>query len=330
MLLGYLARHWMASRKTYSSVSWAVGVARSMRVLRWPGRHRQLCELDIFRRYISTGSDSDVFHHLSHRDYLSRHLTASQRVSCVLNHFKFENTTFDERYKRAVYGGAGITLWQHEQDGRTYSIILKSSQRYLGEGDLHLALYSGEELLHRIGFSWVDGQVAGLACSVAPFIARNQGRWRDEQTEALFAAFEDCFPHNSPAYFCAAAMQGLANFANASHLVCVKSDLALAYKGNGGRSYAHAYDKFWDAFGGVQPAMDCHVVPVPFQLKPLEDVPSKHRKRASTRRQRWQEISEAAQAALLSHRAATAQQPKAADEAPTIGRIMAQPSVMDS
>jgi uncharacterized protein VirK/YbjX len=330
MLLGYLARHWRASRKSYSSFSWATSVARSMRVLRWPAQHRQLCNLDIFRRYICTGSDSDVFHHLSHRDYLSRHLTPRQRVSCVLSHFGFENATFDDSYKRAVYGGSGLTLWQHEQDGRVYSIILKSSQRYLGEGDLHLAIYSGEELLHRIGFSWVDGKIAGLDCAVAPFIARNQGRWRDEQTEALFEAFEDSFPHNSPAYFCAAAMQGLASFARASHIVCVKSELAVAYKGSGGRCYAHAYDKFWDAFGGAQPAAHCQVVQVPFQLKPLADIPSKHRKRATTRRLRWQEISEAAQAALQSRRLVAGMQPVMADAVSAVAPIVIRPSMLDS
>jgi uncharacterized protein VirK/YbjX len=330
MLLGYLSRHWLASRKLYSPFSWAASVARSMRVFRWPGQHRQLCDLDIFQRYIGTGSDSDVFHHLSHRDYLSRHLTPRQRVSCVLSHFTYENATFDDSYKRAVYGGAGITLWQHPHEGRVYSIILKSSQRYLGEGDLHLALYSDAELLHRIGFSWVDGSIAGLDCAVVPFIARNQGRWRDAQTEALFEAFEAAFPHNSPAYFCAAAMQGLASFARASHLVCVKSELALAYKGTGGRCYAHAYDKFWDAFGGAQLAADCHVVQVPFQLKPLADVPSKHRKRASTRRMRWQEISEAAQAALQARRYATGKQPVAEDQRTGMEPIVASPSVIDS
>ncbi|MGZ5202068.1 MAG: DUF535 family protein [Telluria sp.] len=330
MLLGYLARHWLASRKLYGPVSWAASVARSMRVLRWPGQHRQLCELDIFRKYICTSSDSDVFHHLSHRDYLSRHLTPRQRVSCVLSHFSYENATFDDHYKRAVYGGDGLTLWQHVQDERLYSIILKSSQRYLGEGDLHLALYSGEELLHRIGFSWVDGAIAGLDCAVAPFIARNQGRWRDAQTEALFEAFEDTFPHNSPAYFCAAAMQGLASFARASHLVCVKSELALAYKGTGGRCYAHAYDKFWDAFGGAQAAGECHVVQVPFQLKPLADIPSKHRKRSTTRRQRWQDISEAAQAVLRARQLAPAQQPVVMDEGPATAPAVVRPTMIES
>lgn len=330
MLLGYLARHWLASRKSYKPVSWAASVGRSMRVLRWPGEHRRLCQLDIFRQYICAGDDSDVFHHLSHRDYLSRHLTARQRVSCMLSHYLYESASFDDSYKRAVYGGAGLTLWRHEHDGRVYSIILKSSQRWLGEGDLHLAIYSGEELLHRIGFSWVNGDIAGLDSRIAPFIARNQGRWRDEQTEALFAAFEEAFPHNSPAYFCAAALQGLAAFAHIGHLVCVKSELSLAYKGERGRCYAHAYDKFWDAFGGARLGPDCHVVPVPFQLKPLADVPSKHRKRANMRRMRWQEVSDTVQATLQARRLPSAKPTFAVEDAGAVAPIIVRPSVIDS
>lgn len=308
MLMFYLARHSLAARKSYGAFSWAASVARSLRVLRWPAKHRQLCGLPVYQRYIAPDSDGDVFHHLSHRDYLSRHLKAHQRVACVLSHYRFENDTFDDNYKSAIYGGPGLALWEHRQDGQLYSIILRSQQRHLGEGDLHLALYVGDELLHRIGFNWVGGEIAGIGCEIAPFIARNQGRWRDAHTERLFTQFEEIFPHNSPAYFCAAAMQGLAQFARADHLICVKGEQALAFKG-GESSYSHAYDTFWDAFGGVHPARDCHVIPVPFQLKPLAEVSSKHRKRAMTRRARWQEISDAAYAVLMRHRVARSMQP---------------------
>jgi hypothetical protein len=177
----------------------------------------------------------------------------------------------------------------------------------------------------------VQGSVAGIDGAVVPFIARNQGRWRDEKTEALFEAFEQVFPHNSPAYFCAAAMQGLASFARASHLVCVKSELALAYKGTGSRCYGHAYDKFWDAFGGAQAAGDCNVVRVPFELKPLTEIANKHRKRASMRRQRWGEISDAVQAVLQARRQTYANKPSVTDDdASTLAQIAIGRSVIDT
>lgn len=321
MLMLYLARHSAAARKSYSVFSWAASVARSLRVLRWPATHRQLCELPLFQRYVAPDSDGDVFHHLSHRDYLSRHLTPRQRVACVLSHYRFENDNFDDDYHRAIYGGPGLALWEHRQGGQLYSIILRSRQRHLGEGDLQVALYVGDELLHRIGFSWVNGKIAGLDCPVLPFIARNQGRWRDAHTERLYEQFEEIFPHNSPAYFCAAAMQGLAIFAQADHLICVKGELALAFK-RGESSYSHAYDQFWDAFGGVRPAAKCHVIPVPFQLKPLAEVASKHRKRAMVRRACWQEIADAACAVLAKHRAAQALQTQGQESRSLVPDVM--------
>lgn len=308
MLMFYLARHGVASRRSYNVLSWTASVVRSLRVLRWPGKHRQLCELPVFQRYVEPDSDGDVFHHLSHRDYLSRHFTPRQRVACMLAHYRFENDTFDDNYKSAIYGGPGLALWEHRRQGQLYSILLRSQQRHLGEGDLQLALYAGEELLHRIGFNWVDGHIAGLDCDIVPFIARNQGRWRDGHTGRLLAQFDAIFPHNSPAYFCAAAMQGLARFVRADHLICVKGEMALAFKG-GDCSYSHAYDTFWDAFGGVRPAEGCHLIRVPFQLKPLEEVASKHRKRAIVRRSRWQEISDAACEAMMRHRVTRHAQP---------------------
>jgi uncharacterized protein VirK/YbjX len=301
MLIRYLARHWYASCRSYPTFAWIASVARSLRVLRWPGRHRELCSLDIYRRYIATGRNHDIFHHLSHRHYLSRHLTPAQRVACILDHYHFENTAFDDDYKRKVYRGRGLRLWQHAAGGCLCSIWLRAGQCYLGEGDLDLVLYLGDELLHRIGFSWVKASIAGLAPAIVPFVARNQGRWRDEKTDALYAAFASAFPHNSPAYFCASAMQGLALGVASPQLLCVRSELAPSFRPGSGEGLAAAYDQFWDAFGGARHGSGVHVIPVPFQFKDLAELASKHRKRAATRRACWNGIGEAARSTLRRH-----------------------------
>lgn len=301
MLIRYLARHWYVSRRSYPTSAWVASIARSLRVLRWPGRHRELCSLDVYRRYVATNSDPDVFHHLSHRNYLSRHLAPSQRVACILDHYRFENTAFDDDYQRKVYRGRGLRLWQRAAGGHTFSISLRTGQRYLGEGDLELVLYLGDELLHRIGFSWVNATIAGLAPGISPFIARNQGRWRDEKTSALYAAFESAFLHNSPAYFCASAMQGLALALTSPQLLCARSELAPSFQPGSGAGHTAAYDHFWDAFGGTRAGNRVHVIPIPFRLKDIAELASKHRKRAAIRRAWWNGISEAACAALRQH-----------------------------
>lgn len=199
MLLRYLARYWYVSLGHYGMRAWAASVLRSLRVLRWPGRHRTLCGCTVYRRYVARDADADVFHHLSHRDYLSRHFTPAERVACMLDHYGFESAAFDEDYQRQVYGG-GLRLWRHAAGGHEFSIWLKTNQRYLGEGDLNLVMRLGNETLHRIGFNWVDATIAAMHAAIVPFIARNQGRWRDDLSDVLYAAFEASFPNNSPAY----------------------------------------------------------------------------------------------------------------------------------
>ena len=44
-----------------------------------------------------------------------------------------------------------------------------------------------------------------------------------------------------------------------------------------------------------------YMIALPFYVKPLADMPSKHRKRAAQRRERWRAICEAARATLESH-----------------------------
>ncbi|QJE01061.1 DUF535 domain-containing protein [Massilia forsythiae] len=300
MLLRYLARYWYVSLGHYGMRAWAASVLRSLRVLRWPGRHRTLCGCTVYHRYVARDADADVFHHLSHRDYLSRHFTPAERVACMLDHYGFESAAFDEDYQRQVYGG-GLRLWRHAAGGHEFSIWLKTNQRYLGEGDLNLVMRLGNETLHRIGFNWVDATIAAMHAAIVPFIARNQGRWRDELSDVLYAAFEASFPNNAPAYFCVAAMAGLAAAVGARQLLCVKSDMALSRMLRSKQGYPAAYDSFWDAFGGTRSGKGCHVIPLPFQFKDLQQLASKHRKRAAARRAWWTEIGTAAHTTLHGH-----------------------------
>ncbi len=43
------------------------------------------------------------------------------------------------------------------------------------------------------------------------------------------------------------------------------------------------------------------LIRLPFYLKPLEDMPSKHRKRAAQRREHWRAIGDSTRSTLLRH-----------------------------
>jgi uncharacterized protein VirK/YbjX len=306
MVLTLLARHWMA-RRHYALPSWLACIARSLRVLLFQRAHQELLALDIHRRYVALAHD-DVFHHLSHRHYLARGLSLRQRVRCVLAHYGFEDSVFDAAYKRAIYCDGGLALWHAGEDrGWRFEIRLEMAPRLCAEGDLTIALRAigGAEVggiegcLHRLSFSWVDGAFAGVDAPIVPFIARNQGHRADVRD--AFAAFEQAFPNNSPGFFCFAALQGVAEALAIGQVAAVKAAWQSAWTPADARHFANAYDGFWETLGGVPTAQLAYRIALPFHLKPLSEMPSRHRKRAAQRRTHWRAIGESAQAALRRH-----------------------------
>lgn len=306
MVFAHLTRHWMA-RRHYPFASWAACIVRSLRVLLFRHAHRELLAMDIYRNYVTQVHD-DVFHHLSHRNYLAKGLSLRQRVRCVLTHYRFEDATFDAAYKHAVYRDGGLVLWHHEADGNRVEVRLVMAQRLNAEGDLTLTLLANGKRVHRLSFSWVDERFAGIgglgASGLLPFIARNQGHRADE-ADAV-DAFRRAFPSNSPVvttpgFFCAAALQGIAQALGMDQLVAVRSAWHCAYTPCDVKHFAIAYDGFWRALGGAEMPGRTWLIALPFDGKPLAEIPSKHRKRAAMRREQWRMVADAAGLALRAH-----------------------------
>ena len=306
MVFALLTRHWKA-RRHYPFASWAACIARSLRVLLFRRAHAELLAMDVYRNYVAQVHD-DVFHHLSHRNYLAKGLSLRQRVRCVLTHYRFEDATFDAAYKHAVYRDGGLVLWQHEADGSKVEVRLGMAQRLNAEGDLTLTLLANGRRVHRLSFSWVDERFAGLAglgaACILPFIVRNQGHRADE-ADAV-DAFRRAFPANSPlvatpGFFCCAALQGIAQALGIDHVVAVKSVWHCAWTPSDEKQFATAYDGVWRSLGGTDMPGRAWYIALPFQKKPLAEIPSKHRKRAGLRREYWRVIGEAAARALRPH-----------------------------
>jgi len=318
MNLAHLSKGWLARRAQATSASAFAsafaslmpGLARSLRTLRYWRERQALCRLELVRRYVAAGSDHDLFHRLGQRSYLSRDLSARQRVQCVLSHYRFEDAAFGSAYHGAVYGGSGLTLWQHrhqaEGEGAAHDFVLRleTAARHDPEGDLSISLLADGKLLHRLSYTWIDGQLAGLDLPTVPFVTRNQGRWSD--SGAAFDAFEEAFPNNSPSFFCFAALQGLAQALGIDQVVAVKCTEQVTYDPADLKGFENAYDGFWRILGGVEMPGRSYLIRLPFYLKPLADMPSKHRKRAAQRREFWRAIGDSTRTTLLRHMAQAA------------------------
>jgi uncharacterized protein VirK/YbjX len=296
----------MACRSAYSFPSWLLCIARSMRVLAYYRDHRDLCRLGVYRKHVAGPANNDLFHHLSHRDYLIKGLSARHRVQAVLSHYRFEETTFNDAYMEAVYGQRCLPLWRHDAPARdgfeasSFTIQLEMASRSNAEGDLTVALVADGKCLHRLSFSWLEGRMVGLDSPVVPFIARNQGRWVD--SGAAFEAFERVFPNNSPSFFCFAAMQGIAQAVGMDKIMAIRSDAHIAYDPAPDKHFTNAYEGFWKILGGVEvTGGKGYLIDLPFYVKPLSEMPSKHRKRAAQRREHWRLIGESARSTLQRH-----------------------------
>jgi len=299
MIFAHLTRYWLARRSEPRSSSWTQAVLRSARVLRHYRAHAALCRLDVYRNHVLTPANGDPFPHLGHGGYLMRGLRTRQRVQCALSHYRFEETTFDAVYKAAVYGGGGLILWEQTVGEHAFLIRLESAPRMRAEGDLTIALVADGKVLHRLSYSWIEGRFAGVAAPLVAFMARNQGRWTD--SGEAFDAFEACFPNNSPSFFCFAAMQGLARAVDMEQVMAVKCTAHIAYDPDEIQHFANAYDGFWKILGGVELPDGAWRVALPFYLKPLADMPSKHRKRAAQRRDNWRAIEASTRSTLQRH-----------------------------
>lgn len=280
--------------------------------LRYWREHQSLSRLKLVRR-LENAPDDDLLRRVSGRDYLARGLGVRERMRCVLAHYRFEDATFGDAYRQAVLGG-GLALWEHEHDGGSFLLRLEQAPHTDPEGELTLSLLADGKVLHRLSWSWVEGAVVGVDLPVVPFVTRNAGLWRD--AGGAFEAFERVFPNNSPSFFCFAALQGAAQALGFPRVVAVRGMAHVAYEAGQDKAFENAYDGFWRILGGAELDARSFVVPLPFYLKPLQDMPSKHRKRAAQRREHWRAIGEAARDVLLRHLAAPPAEQAATKPAP--------------
>lgn len=238
---------------------------------------------------------------IRHRYYLTRGMSLQSRIECAVSHYKFEVEHWSPSYRAAVYGGDGVALWRSHVGETQYSIVLRDTGDLRHEGPLSISLFAGTRLLHITSFSWVPGRVVSpsLTQERLLFVTRNQSARTDR---AAAERFQRDFPQNSPAYFCMAAVFGIAKSHGQEEIGAVHHEYQIAYDAALAEGFRRSYCEFWRSFGGRAISSNAHLVPVPARLTPLESVPQKHRARARSRRQHWDGIEGSAALELARHR----------------------------
>lgn len=207
-------------------------------------------------------------------------------------HSDFEDETFSEDYKPCLCSPYGICLWKQSIGANEFTIRLQPARRRPYASPLEVVLCCDAELLHRMCYCWVDSAFLGLASGIVPLIILNEGRGRDERTGELYRSFQAAYPKNTPGYFCAAALGGIAISARASSILSVTSKHVPA--GAKCPASTHAYDQFWNAFDRVRKLDKCFVIKVPFKCRNISKLPVRTRDRYAYRQRFWNQIGESA------------------------------------
>jgi uncharacterized protein VirK/YbjX len=271
----------------------------------WLWRHpvqlARLFEEPVMQRCVLDDPQADPLVHASHRGFLVAGLTGAQRTACARNHYAHEATNFDGRYLALVYRGEGLVLWRRLTAEHTFTLTLSSPPAQRHEGLSVLELRCDGKILHRMAFAWVGADLFGDAALSGPMmlVTRNQSF---SAASPHRQAFEAEFPHNSPAYFCLAAAQGVAGQLGHCFMAGVRHTDQIAYEPRYAASFQRSYTEFWEQFGGVALPRHAYKLAVPAALKPLSEVKARHRARARDRRQHWQTIWQAAHDALGPYR----------------------------
>lgn len=273
-------------RREFGWVSAVVSALRPMRALLVLFATRRLLQSPAYLTLARDTFAKPLLHFCSAKHYLRKNISLTQRASIAQAHADAEQRLFNEHFLSRIYSDRHLELWRHSHEGRTHRVILNLAGRRLPEGDLQLTFLVDNEPLHKIGFTWIDGSNDR---ETTAFIARNQGRWRKDSW--VLSAYNEAFPQNSAMMFTYAALQGILLAIGCSRVFGVRTEQQIAHKSNSPSSFANSYSEFWKKLGGIdQPDQIGISIPVPFFLTPLEDVASKHRRRAIQRRAHWKSI----------------------------------------
>jgi uncharacterized protein VirK/YbjX len=264
-------------------------VASAAWLWRHPQQQAELLEQPVWSRCILRDASADPLVHASHRHFLIAGLSGSQRIDCARVHFAHEARHFDGRYHERVYCGEGLTLWRHEAEGAAFSITLCSPHAQRHEGLLSLVLRQAGRPLHQIALAWVDAALFGEPALSGPMMLATRSQSFGVGS-AHRRAFDQAFPSNAPAYFCLAAAQSLAALQGQHVMAGIRQESQIAFEEGHAAGFKRSYDAFWEQFGGVALPHHAYQLAVPAEIRPLSEVPSRHRARARARRRNWEDI----------------------------------------
>lgn len=217
-----------------------------------------------------------------HRHYLVLGLSARQRATAIVDHYRYIDTLPDPHLARAFTSTDEVELLKLAGKGETHFTLLASCA--------HKADREGETTL------WLRDDSDRLLASMTFSIMRDNNQWRlmvgglqgprrQVSHDVIKDATRNChglFPKRLLMEFvwqlaARTAIDSICGVSNNGHVF-----QALRYRYSKGRQFHASYDEFWESQGGIRESKRFWQLPAMPERKLLENIPSK--KRAEYRR----------------------------------------------
>jgi uncharacterized protein VirK/YbjX len=211
--------------------------------------------------------------------YLANSFGTAARLRIMSHHYETLAARFPGVGKLG-FPRNGMFLWSHRVELNTFSIRLcMPADSYL-EGDLSVVFAINGVRLHKLSFTCIPGQEAGLGAETALLIGGSQGF---PGTSDLIREASKAIGEISPAAMLVLAVQALAKRLGATAIVAVTADEQTSLRGRPEQAKSR-YDALWEMSGGERHG-SFYRLPDGVLWKDTSHLSNGHRSRARRKRE---------------------------------------------
>jgi uncharacterized protein VirK/YbjX len=227
-------------------------------------------------------------------EYLATDLSRKERAAMMIHHYRFlRDRAHPDFYQRII--AHRLALWQFASNGSDHRIWLSFPRTPHGEGDLTLTFEVDGHEIYMLAFTIGPGEIAGLDCADAIYIARVQGKRRG--MDRIREATREC-NDVSPAALLLAAAEGIAEAFGLEHMIGISAGIQVSTTYGRTDNFVKAYDEFWKTAGGSKLAREMYHLALPISGKPILSVKRNHRSRALHKRHFRKSVKESVSGAF--------------------------------
>jgi uncharacterized protein VirK/YbjX len=217
-----------------------------------------------------------------YRPYLVQSLSRRKRLDILDYHYRFLAERVRSEFFSRIYDGE-YELWQDSKDECAFTMTLAFPVEWEHdyEGDLLLSFNCNGERIYSLTFSIVPGKALGLKADRLILVTAIQGV--AGMAERIKQAKESYGDLSLPMLLLS-GIEGIALAMDIALLGGIGLDQQVQKQTWGNERFMFDYDQFWKQAIGDRTDGRYYIRRIPEELRPLEEIKAKHRKKTLLRR----------------------------------------------